>query len=127
MTERHQVSLHGTKNSTKRRCFMPVFLLLHRDAAQTKAMFEREKPTHVIHLAAMVGGLFKNLADNLGFFVSAIFIITIITLVKLSPGPSPLNKKRDLGRTRKLTGGQQWSREDNSLELRGHNRKGDES
>ena len=28
---------------------------------QTKAVFEKVKPTHVIHLAAKVGGLFKNL------------------------------------------------------------------
>ncbi|CUI14357.1 GDP-L-fucose synthetase, putative, partial [Bodo saltans] len=27
----------------------------------TKAVFERVKPTHVIHLAAKVGGLFKNM------------------------------------------------------------------
>ncbi|XP_070543558.1 GDP-L-fucose synthase-like isoform X2 [Ptychodera flava] len=32
------------------------------------ALFEKHKPTHVIHLAAMVGGLFRNLAFNLDFF-----------------------------------------------------------
>lgn len=32
-----------------------------RDRAQTRALFERVKPTHVIHLAAMVGGLFRNM------------------------------------------------------------------
>lgn len=37
------------------------------DAVQTKALFDHVKPTHVIHLAAMVGGLFKNLKHNLGF------------------------------------------------------------
>lgn len=35
--------------------------------AETKALFEKHMPTHVIHLAAMVGGLFKNLAFNLDF------------------------------------------------------------
>ncbi|KAL8615477.1 hypothetical protein ACOMHN_053813 [Nucella lapillus] len=34
----------------------------------TKKLFERVKPTHVIHLAAMVGGLFRNLKYNLDFF-----------------------------------------------------------
>ncbi|XP_050391985.1 GDP-L-fucose synthase [Patella vulgata] len=34
---------------------------------QTEAMFEKYKPTHVIHLAAMVGGLFRNLKYNLDF------------------------------------------------------------
>lgn len=34
----------------------------------TKALFDRVKPTHVIHLAAMVGGLYRNLKYNLDFF-----------------------------------------------------------
>ncbi|KAG8515388.1 GDP-L-fucose synthase, partial [Galemys pyrenaicus] len=38
------------------------------DAAQTRALFERVRPTHVIHLAAMVGGLFRNLKYNLDFW-----------------------------------------------------------
>ncbi|XP_070543571.1 GDP-L-fucose synthase-like [Ptychodera flava] len=38
--------------------------------ADTLALFEKHKPTHVIHLAAMVGGLFRNLAYNLDFFRS---------------------------------------------------------
>lgn len=32
-----------------------------RKYAEAKAIFERYKPTHVIHLAAMVGGLFRNM------------------------------------------------------------------
>lgn len=36
-----------------------------RDRASTRALFERLKPTHVIHLAAMVGGLFRNLRYKL--------------------------------------------------------------
>uniref|UniRef100_A0A2A4JI91 GDP-L-fucose synthase n=1 Tax=Heliothis virescens TaxID=7102 RepID=A0A2A4JI91_HELVI len=39
-----------------------------RDKAQTDALFERHRPTHVIHLAAKVGGLFHNMAHNLDFF-----------------------------------------------------------
>jgi len=35
---------------------------------ETKAIFEKHKPTHVIHLAAMVGGLFKNMANKLQFY-----------------------------------------------------------
>ncbi|XP_063183746.1 GDP-L-fucose synthase isoform X3 [Chroicocephalus ridibundus] len=38
------------------------------NAAETKALFEEHKPTHVIHLAAMVGGLFKNIRYNLDFW-----------------------------------------------------------
>ncbi|XP_047517958.1 GDP-L-fucose synthase isoform X2 [Pieris napi] len=39
-----------------------------RKKDETDAFFEKEKPTHVIHLAAMVGGLFHNMAHNLDFF-----------------------------------------------------------
>lgn len=38
------------------------------DRAATQAIFDRIKPTHVIHLAAMVGGLFRNLKYNLDFY-----------------------------------------------------------
>ena len=35
---------------------------------KTLEAFKNYKPTHVIHLAALVGGLFKNLRQNLDFF-----------------------------------------------------------
>ena len=35
---------------------------------EVQALFERTQPTHVIHLAARVGGLFANNRDNVGFF-----------------------------------------------------------
>jgi len=35
---------------------------------QAKLLFEKHKPNIVIHLAAMVGGLFKNMSNNLDFF-----------------------------------------------------------
>jgi GDP-L-fucose synthase len=35
--------------------------------AQTKAVFEKYKPTHVIHLAAFVGGLFGNMQCKLTY------------------------------------------------------------
>jgi len=38
------------------------------DKKSTEALFDKVKPTHVIHLAAMVGGLFRNLRYNLDFF-----------------------------------------------------------
>jgi len=38
-----------------------------RDEEQTKKLFEKYKPTHVIHLAALVGGLFKNMKYKLTF------------------------------------------------------------
>lgn len=31
---------------------------------ETRAIFERHRPTHVIHLAAMVGGLFRNMKQK---------------------------------------------------------------
>lgn len=39
----------------------------HSDFDQTKAIFDKYKPTHVIHLAALVGGLFANMAYKLTF------------------------------------------------------------
>jgi GDP-L-fucose synthase len=39
-----------------------------RDMKSTTELFERIKPTHVIHLAAMVGGLFKNMKYKVEFF-----------------------------------------------------------
>lgn len=44
------------------------------DTQQTEAVFEKYQPTHVIHLAAMVGGLFRNLKYNLDFFRNNILI-----------------------------------------------------
>ncbi|RWS23554.1 NAD dependent epimerase/dehydratase family protein-like protein, partial [Leptotrombidium deliense] len=38
------------------------------DFESTKHIFEKYRPSMVIHLAAMVGGLFKNMDNNLGFF-----------------------------------------------------------
>ena len=40
------------------------------DMAATRAIFEKHRPTHVVHLAAMVGGLFKNMKYKLDFLVS---------------------------------------------------------
>ncbi|TFK87289.1 epimerase-domain-containing protein [Polyporus arcularius HHB13444] len=38
-----------------------------RNAEQTKKLFEKYKPTHVIHLGALVGGLFINMKRKLDF------------------------------------------------------------
>jgi GDP-L-fucose synthase len=42
-----------------------------RDRKATEAIFDKFKPTHVIHLAAKVGGLFANLAQK----VSSLMIL----------------------------------------------------
>lgn len=38
------------------------------DGVAVDALFDRVGPTHVVHLAAHVGGLFANMAGNLEFF-----------------------------------------------------------
>ncbi|XP_052391055.1 GDP-L-fucose synthase [Carassius gibelio] len=43
-------------------------------AEETRAAFEKHRPTHVIHLAAMVGGLFRNMRQNLDFWRNNVFI-----------------------------------------------------
>lgn len=45
-----------------------------RDRQATRELFARLNPTHVIHLAAMVGGLFKNLKYKVEFFRENIII-----------------------------------------------------
>uniref|UniRef100_A0AAY5EMV9 GDP-L-fucose synthase n=1 Tax=Electrophorus electricus TaxID=8005 RepID=A0AAY5EMV9_ELEEL len=44
------------------------------DLEETRAVFQKHRPTHVIHLAAMVGGLFKNMRQNLDFWRSNMYI-----------------------------------------------------
>lgn len=45
-----------------------------RNPEQTDKLFAKYKPTHVIHLAAIVGGLFKNMAHNLTFLRENVLI-----------------------------------------------------
>jgi len=45
-----------------------------RDPEQTRRLYEKYKPTHVIHLAALVGGLFKNMKYKLTFLRDNILI-----------------------------------------------------
>ncbi|KAF7969666.1 hypothetical protein HWV62_26717 [Athelia sp. TMB] len=45
-----------------------------RDPVQTKQLYEKYKPAYVIHLAALVGGLFKNMKYKLTFLRDNILI-----------------------------------------------------
>jgi len=45
-----------------------------RDRKSTEAIFERVKPTHVIHLAAKVGGLFANMSQKVEFYRENVLI-----------------------------------------------------
>jgi GDP-L-fucose synthase len=45
-----------------------------RDRAACTALFELHRPTHVIHLAAKVGGLFANMKNKVEFFRDNVFI-----------------------------------------------------
>lgn len=45
-----------------------------RDRESTQALFEKIKPTHVIHLAARVGGLFGNLKYKVEFYRENVLI-----------------------------------------------------
>jgi GDP-L-fucose synthase len=45
-----------------------------RNPEQTHTLYEKYKPTHVIHLAALVGGLFKNMKYKLTFLRDNILI-----------------------------------------------------
>jgi len=61
---------------------MVVHLLACSDCDQTKALFNKYHPTHVIHLAAMVGGLFHNMSHNLDFLVSFTQFILFISILE---------------------------------------------
>lgn len=41
------------------------------DLQATRELFSQHQPTHVIHLAAMVGGLYANMKNNLHFLVGS--------------------------------------------------------
>ncbi|KAJ6477014.1 hypothetical protein C8R45DRAFT_1008564 [Mycena sanguinolenta] len=45
-----------------------------RDPGQTNKLYEKYKPTHVIHLAALVGGVYKNMKYKLTFLRDNILI-----------------------------------------------------
>ena len=45
----------------------------YRDREATRAIFVKYKPTHVIHLAAMVGGLFRNLKYKVNWDTSTYY------------------------------------------------------
>ncbi len=45
-----------------------------RDRAATRAIFEQHRPTHVIHLAALVGGLFRNMKYKVEFYRENVLI-----------------------------------------------------
>lgn len=45
-----------------------------RDPVAVKAIFEAYRPTHVIHLAAKVGGLFANMAEKVEFYRENVLI-----------------------------------------------------
>ena len=47
-----------------------------RDYAQTKALFEHVRPWGVIHLAAFVGGLFKNLQYKVRLLMTRLFFLS---------------------------------------------------
>lgn len=45
-----------------------------REREETEAIFDKYKPTHVIHLAAKVGGLFANMAQKVEFYRENVLI-----------------------------------------------------
>ena len=57
-----------TSESTSRWVFLSSADCNLNDASATAALFDKHKPTHVVHLAAKVGGLFANMAGNLAFY-----------------------------------------------------------
>ena len=53
---------------------MMIVYILYRDREQTRAIFERHRPNYVIHLAALVGGLFRNMKQKVEFYRENVLI-----------------------------------------------------
>ncbi|XP_030262366.1 GDP-L-fucose synthase-like isoform X1 [Sparus aurata] len=63
----HVVMNEGLKREGEEWIFLSSKDADLRDLGQTKAVFKKHHPTHVIHLAAKVGGLYEHMRDNLLF------------------------------------------------------------
>jgi len=63
-----QLALEKNKNENETWVFLSSKEGDLRKLEDTKVIFEKYKPTYVIHLAAMVGGLFKNMKYKMDFF-----------------------------------------------------------
>lgn len=48
--------------------------MLYSDKEQTRAIFEKYHPSYVIHLAALVGGLFRNMKQKVEFYRENVLI-----------------------------------------------------
>jgi len=62
------INAHKDKYSNQKWIFLSSKHGDLRKLEDVRKIFEEYKPTHVIHLAAMVGGLFKNMKYKLQFF-----------------------------------------------------------
>lgn len=62
------LSFWVAKTETSRK-FYYILLRLCSNLEDVRKIFAKHNPTHVIHLAAMVGGLFKNMRNRLKFFL----------------------------------------------------------
>ncbi|KAM6966349.1 GDP-L-fucose synthase-like [Tautogolabrus adspersus] len=63
----HVVEQEGEKLEGEQWIFLSSKDANLTDVEQTRAVFEKHRPTHVIHLAAKVGGLYLHMRENLHF------------------------------------------------------------
>ncbi|XP_076040150.1 GDP-L-fucose synthase-like isoform X1 [Oratosquilla oratoria] len=63
-----QLALEEDKKPNEKWIFLSSKDADLRDREATKILFEKYKPTHVVHLAAKVGGLFNNMEHNCDFY-----------------------------------------------------------
>uniref|UniRef100_A0A3B4X4T2 GDP-L-fucose synthase n=1 Tax=Seriola lalandi dorsalis TaxID=1841481 RepID=A0A3B4X4T2_SERLL len=63
----HVVQKEGGKHEGEQWIFLSSTDADLVDVGQTRAVFEKYRPTHVIHLAAKVGGLYLHMRENLQF------------------------------------------------------------
>ncbi|XP_072535400.1 GDP-L-fucose synthase-like [Salminus brasiliensis] len=70
----HVLKEEGTARENEEWIFLSSKDANLTDVGETTALFRKHRPTHVIHLAAMVGGLFKNMRQNLDFWRNNMYI-----------------------------------------------------
>ncbi len=46
-----------------------IYMCCFRSVEETRAVFQKHRPTHVLHLATIVRGLYINMKHNLDFWV----------------------------------------------------------
>lgn len=91
-----------------------------RDPVQTRAIFEKYQPTHVIHLAARVGGLFSNMKYRVEFWRENVAINDNVLQCSKECAAAPPRPARSRADSRPALATQVWRQESRLVPLHVH-------